>query len=122
MPTKDYFEQLLKSAHDAATAAQVGLVDNENAFDCGFAWVVIKGTEPLARYCRAQLRALIKSGVQAYHMTHLYGDKGYPNGWEFWKPGGSSLQSVHVHVAGANAFAEVLRAEGIFCNSRQRLD
>ena len=97
------YEAILTEAHAAADAAQAGMVEDMNAFDCGFAWVTIDGNEPLAKFCRKAA----KSGGRDYDRRR-YGDKGYPKGWQFWGPGAFNGQAIGIKVAGANAFRDVL--------------
>jgi hypothetical protein len=109
------FEAILTEATAAAEAAIAAKgPENMNALDCGFAWVNISGTEPLARYCRKMINA---SGANATPANlaalRKYGGKGYPSGWEFWKPGGFNGQAIGHHEAGARAFNEVLARHNI---------
>lgn len=97
------YKAILTEAHGAAIAATAGLVEDRNAFDCGFAWVTIDGTEPLARYCRKQ------AGPDGdWSGRRFYGSKGYPKGWQWWTPGNAPVQSMPIHLVGARAFAAVL--------------
>lgn len=105
------FAAILTEAHAAAAEAQEGMVENMHALDCGFAWVTIYGTDPLARYCRKQ-----------DEMRSIYGSKGYPRGWQFWCPGGARVQAVGIHEAGAKAFAMKLGEYGIRADWSSRLD
>lgn len=123
-PKDQTFQQILDEAHTAASAAQNGMVENPTAFDCGFAWVTIDGNSPLARFCRKRIKVAEKeSGILGRNNAQrLYGDKDYPKGWCFWKPGGSQAQSVHIHVTGANAFRDKLAEHGIRADVGSRLD
>lgn len=127
------FQKILDEAHAAAAAAQKGMVENPNAFDCGFAWVTIDGKDPLARFCRKQLKRIKHEenekgyGLQEAYAAvrraeQIYGDKGYPRGWQFWKPGGSQAQSIGIHEAGARAFRDKLAEHGIRADVGSRLD
>ena len=93
------FTAILAEAYAAADLAQAGKVEDLNAFDCGFAWVTIDGTSPLARWCRQQSNG---------ERNRQYGSKGYPTGWQFWCPGNFNGQSIGIHEAGAKAFQDVL--------------
>lgn len=80
---------------------------------CGRAWVSVKGTTPIARFCAKQEQS---------PRYGFYGRKGYPKGWYFYCPGYYSGQSLDVFEAGAKAFAEHLRANGIECTVHTRAD
>lgn len=119
------WESIIKAAHDAARAAVIAEVarepENPHAFDCGFAWVTIEGNEAIARHCRARLKDTaplhrIKGDLR------LYGDKGYPRGWQWWCPGEFSGQSVRIHRKGAAAFAAYLATHGVRADVGSRLD
>lgn len=110
------FATILAAAYDAAKAAVVGAEDKGT---CGFAWVVIPGTSPLARYCRAKIKAL---GGERKPGAGQYGSKNYPSGWQFWSPAGWQGQTIWVHEAGATAFAGVLAANGIDAQMHSRVD
>lgn len=101
------FEAILNEAHAAAREAVAAMpAENPNALDCGFAWVTISGTEPLARYCRK----IVKADANA---RRHYGDKGYPSGWQFWKPGDFNGQAIGHHEAGAKAFNAIITNHNI---------
>ena len=107
------FEAILKEAHEKATAASNAhfAQHGESPFNCGFAWVTIAGTEPLARFCRKQ------------ENSSFYGSKGYPQGWQFWQPGEFGRQDVSCWRAGADAFARHLgETLGIRASVSSRLD
>jgi len=112
------YAKILTEAHAAASAAQVGMTDNPRAFDCGFAWVIIDGQDGLARYCRAEIK---RAGGER-QASRIFGGKGYPKGWQFWKPGNFNGQSVGVHEAGARAFRDKLAEYGIRADVGSRLD
>jgi hypothetical protein len=119
------YESLLSIALTSAFAASKKL-EREMVYDrgaCGFAWVKIDGTEPLARYCRAELKRLAKDpeSGSAYQKGLRYGDKGEP-GWMWWDPGRSNWQNIDVKEAGAKAFRDVLGAYGIRADAGSRLD
>lgn len=118
------FEAILTEAHrDAAAyiAAEVATKpENERDFYCGFAWVTIDGNEPLARWCRAKLKALPSNAV--YFDKAKFGDRGYPKGWQFWKPGNFNGQSVRIHEVGARGFRDALARYGIRAVVGSRLD
>ncbi len=126
------YEAILTEAHAAAAKAQEGMVENMNALDCGFAWVVIDGQDALARACRkaigAKSKELEAQGVSRpadradQVMRGFWGSKGYPTGWQFWSPGNAPVQAVGIHEAGAKAFAIKLGEHGIRAEWRSRLD
>ncbi len=116
------YASILTAAHAAASAAQEGMVENMNALDCGFAWVTVDGTDPLARFCRKERKRLMEIGGASTREAHQYGDKGYPTGWRFWCPGGAPVQAVGIHEAGAKAFALKLAEYGIRADWSSRLD
>lgn len=126
------FQAILTEAHAAASKAQEGMVENMNALDCGFAWVVVDGMDPLARACRKAIKAKAgeyeKTGIPRpadkadQDMRGFWGSKGYPTGWQFWSPGHAPVQAVGIHEAGAKAFALKLGEYGIRAEWRSRLD
>ena len=136
MNTPDYFEKILNEAHAAATAAIRAMFDagkSEQPFNCGFAWVTIDGTSPMARHCRKMANSETgqsKAFKSEYH--HRYGDKGYPRGWQWWGPGDwpSSQEMGHpvytqdmdFKAAGARAFQDVLGTYGYNATVGTRLD
>lgn len=86
------------AAGEAALKADRSLgPEASRGLDCGFAWVQLTpGNHPY-------VRALKAAGI---------GDKHWAKGWELWA--GSQLhdistQSIGVHVAAANAYADYLR-------------
>lgn len=118
------YEMILAEAHGAAIFA---VRDASRKFDemrgaCGFAWVNISGNEPLARFCRKELKAYDKAGVTNPLMRHALGDKGYPSGWQFWNPGNHGGQRIDIKEAGAKAFRDVLAKYGIRADVGSRLD
>lgn len=118
--TKPDFAAILNEAHDAARMAVIAKgAEDMNAFDCGMAWVVIDGTSPLARFCRATRR---KMANDTYATRAHYGDKHWQKGWQFWKPGDFAGQAIGHHVAGATAFQSVLVRHGINATVGSRYD
>lgn len=107
------FSEILEQAIKAAEQAVAGLPDSG---DCGFAWVHIEnGRHPFVSWCRKQAQ-------NAHANSRVYGEKHYRKGWEFWNPSNSMVQSRAVLEAGAKAFAEVLKANGIECREGSRAD
>jgi hypothetical protein len=79
----------------------------ENPMGCGFAWVTINPAKgEFVKY----LKAL---GV---------GSKGYPKGYSIWNPSGNYTQDMDAKYAGAQAFAKVLRDNGVNAVEGCRLD
>lgn len=121
------WESVLVEAHNAAKEAVIAEVarepENPHAFDCGFAWVTIPGVHPLATYCRAMLKSEVGQSAQFRHeYARKYGDKGYPRGWQWWRPGEFRGQSVRVWQVGAAAFAACLATHGVRADVESRLD
>lgn len=125
------YEAILTEAYEAADAAikaKFDKGDREHPFNCGFAWVIIDGKEPLANYCRTKLKANQQLNGRRIDAIR-YGDKGYPRGWQFWKPGSwpanapqNFQQDRDFWVAGARAFARVLEDHGVHATVGSRLD
>ena len=111
-------QQLLKAAVEAAVEASEATPD-VFAFNCGFAWVTVRpATGPLVAYCK---RMIVEVGRDC-RAALCYGSSGHAGGWQFWHPGRSRSQSIDVHMAGARAFADVLRAAGLDAVASSRLD
>jgi len=110
------YEQILYEAHEAADIAGAYMQD---VGACGFAWVVIPGNHPLARYCRKLLKNKPGGGDSVDRMH--YGSKSLPTGWHWWGPGFDG-QSIEAHEKAANAFRDVLAKHGIRADVRSRLD
>lgn len=112
------YADALHNAHKAASLAQVGMVEDMNAMDCGFAWVVVHDRSFMGWCRKAKEIALLEDIGRNY-----YGDKHYAAGWCFWKPGSFNGQSIGIHEAGARAFALSLEtALGIKCEIGSRFD
>jgi len=121
----DKFEKILDEARDAArlAVAEASKKFPEMAGACGFAWVRIDGTEGLARHCRKMRNSEVASDPRFRNeYNRRYGNKGYPNGWQFWNPGDHMGQRVDIKEAGAAAFRDVLANYGIRADSGSRLD
>lgn len=131
------FEEILDAAHTAATAAilahfQAG--NREQPFNCGFAWVTIEGTEPLARHCRKMVKSEVGQDQRFSRVYRMkYGDKGEPRGWQWWAPGTWPKpedvgvptiyqQDMDFKAAGCRAFQAVLAEHGIRATVGTRLD
>lgn len=124
------FANILREAHEAATLAiaEYSLTHSEQPFNCGFAWVTISGTEPLARYCRNQIEAAkYFPPSQRNAVEFIHGSKGYPTGWQFWCPGDwpdthPHRQDMDFYRAGAQGFGKKLAEFGIRATTGSRLD
>lgn len=118
-----------KALFDAATIAAVAAAkaederlppENKRGFDCGFAWVefptprqLSPETKAFLAWCKAQPEEAHAGSKRDYGKT----------AWQFWSPARAQTQSVSVHMAGAQAFALVLRNNGIEgANAGSRLD
>lgn len=112
--TTPSYSHLLETAYAAArqaAAAEDARLGPEatRGLDCGFAWVDI----PTGRNAPEAVKAFVK-----YCKTVGTKDCGSPRGygkaaWQFWSPARAQTQSISVHMAGAQAFALVLRNAGI---------
>lgn len=127
---REDYEALLDRAHAAASAALRERYDRgfrEQPFNCGFAWVTIRGTTGLARHCRAALGARPQDLDR--RAWARYGDRS-SRGHQWWKPGEwpriagvpSYQQDMDFHRAAAGAFAAVLREAGVEAWVETRLD
>jgi hypothetical protein len=119
------YEAILNEAHAAAAEAikTVSIYMDENKGACGFAWVMIGGNDPLARYCRKMIKFnSTEPEAVRRNLDRPYGSKGYPTGWQFWNPGNHNGQRVDIKEAGAKAFAMSLAKHGIRADWSSRLD
>lgn len=111
------FEDILTQAFaaaDEAIAAEIAIrPENPNALDCGFAWVTIYATQPLARYCISMVKT---------ETSRRYGSEGQPREWQFWCPGKFSGQSIRILKVGAKAFRDALARHGIRASVGSRID
>jgi hypothetical protein len=107
LPSEIYAEAVAAAAA-AANAENAKLPPEQmRGLDCGFAWVVVKPARgPFVSWCK-------KNGCGRSH---------HAGGWCFWSPGKANTQSMSVHQAGAEAFAEVLKAHGINADADYRYD
>ena len=120
------FEEAVKSAEEAIKNAGP---ERTFAFDCGFAWVIVHPARgPFITWCKKQIKnsGIGLEGLEKHFAEQgaeiLYGHKAYGGGWQFWQPGHYSGQSIHIHKAGARAFAKVLNQYGINAYADSRLD
>ena len=101
--------ELIQAAFQAAREATASHIHahGQNPFGCGFAWATI-------RPARGPLIAALKAqGI---------GRKGYEAGWQVWNPSGYPTQDMEAKIAGAHAFARVLRGAGFDVEVGSRLD
>lgn len=130
------FEKILSNAFLAArraTEAEVVREPETSADPCGFAWVYIDGTSPLAHWCRAEIKRRTKHHARPEHVTSdtvrilreaqaFCGNKNDPRGWKWWKPGKFNGQAIRIHEVGAKAFRDALAEHGISATVGSRLD
>lgn len=130
------FEKILTEAFDAARkhmAIELERQPETSRDPCGFAWVTIDGTNPLAHWCRAETKRRVKARTRPEHVTSdtmrlireielFCGNKGDPKGWKWWKPGRFQGQAIRVHEIGARAFRDALAMHGISATVGSRLD
>lgn len=92
----------------AARRTEDYIFDNgENPMGCGFAWVVVKGV-------RGNKAKLLKE----YGFKKRYDGPGL----SLWNPSGNYTQDMDAKMAGAEAYAELLRECGLDATAYCRLD
>jgi hypothetical protein len=102
--------QATQAAQQAAKDYFVNKLGCVDKFACGFAWVRIE----------QNIRANSKLGKE---LLALGFDKGYTSKrFELWNPSRMPVQNVDTLEAGANAYAKVLRDNGIEAYGCSRLD
>jgi DNA-directed RNA polymerase subunit N (RpoN/RPB10) len=98
------------AAETAAREYFINKLGGVDRFACGFAWVRIE----------QRIRANSKLGKQ---LESLGFDKGYTSKcFELWNPSRLHVQNVDTLEAGAQAYAKVLRDNGIEAYACSRLD
>ena len=121
--TKIDFSATFTAAHDACeNASRAELAEHGDHGACGFAYVVIDGRAPFAKWCRNQITVAKDAGVTNPLFLNKYGDKGYPKGYEFFIRGIEGTQTLAIREAGARAFIAVLEKAGIPAHMRSNLD
>jgi hypothetical protein len=137
MDPKAIYEEAMEAAKAAVRANAHR--ENPNAFDCGFAWVVLKPARgPFVTWLRGQKTAHIDAAKRhalagssavrraEHEANRRWGERREygGGGWQFWMPGGSEHngQSVAIFEAGARAMAEVFQRHGIDAQWSSRLD
>ena len=102
--------QASQAAQQAAKDYFVNKLGCVDRFACGFAWVRIE----------QNIRTNSKLGKE---LLALGFDKGYTSKrFELWNPSRMPVQNVDTLEAGANAYAKVLRDNGIEAYGCSRLD
>lgn len=131
-------DEAIEAARDAIRKHVKAHPDNPFAFDCGFAWVIVKPARgPFITWLKKQIELcgfkvdsvgnLIPiAGVKNLErrLAYKYGRRACDGGWKFWQPGSDvySGQSIYAFEAGAKAFAKVLNNYGINAYVDSRLD
>lgn len=100
--------EIIAAAKEAAVkATDAYLAEGHHWFPCGFAWVIIRPARgPVVNALRA-------SGD---------GSKAHGGGFQVWNPSKNHTQSMEALYAGAKAYAEVLKANGIDAYADNRMD
>lgn len=101
--------ETLQNATEAAQAEAISYFNEygEHPLNCGFAWVEVKGI-------RGNKAKMLK---EAGFSKRLSGPGLYT-----WNPANINTQDMSVKMAGAEAYAEVLRDAGIPAEAHCRLD
>ena len=102
-------DALLRSAFKKAADATANYIKDhgEHPFNCGFAWVIVKGV-------RGKKAELLKS--------FGFEKKCYGPGLMLWNPSKNFTQDMSAKYAGARAFADVLSEVGFDVYAGERLD
>lgn len=103
----------IAAIHQEATqAAQKAAADMKaqrgDGFPCGFAWVVVHGVKLNTRLGK--------------EMKRVGFSKNYGGGIQLWNPSRNMAQNVDILMAGARAYAEVLKRNGIDAYADSRWD
>jgi len=110
MFTDEGIEQVRKEAQMAADKAQSDwLTKHGDGAYCGFAWVEVSVPRTNSR----EAKALAKMGFKKSWK---------PRRMDMWKPGKYNGQSMDVHEAGAQAYADVLEKYGFRAYMGSRAD
>jgi hypothetical protein len=98
-----------EAAKAAAEATETYLKEHPGQwFPCGFAWVTIKPA-------RGKL-------VERMKQLDIGKRDSYEGGFKIWNPSGNPTQCMDAKVAGAEAYAKVLKAHGVTCSTGSRWD
>ena len=79
----------------------------EHPFNCGFAWVKVKG-----------VRGKILNTLKEFGFKKVY----VGSGFSLWNPSQCNTQDMSAKMAGAEVYAEMLREVGINAEAQCRLD
>ena len=103
-------EQIVQGLVLASTASNEAYAKmGGDMYACGFAWVDVY----VDRTNSKQAKELIAAGFRKDYK---------PKCLSFWNPGGLGVQNIDIKEAGADAYAEYLRALGLNAYSGSRLD
>ena len=99
-----------EAKQEAARASAEVLARNggRDRMPCGFAWVNVYGVKLSTKLGR--------------RMAQLGYSKSYEGGIQIWNPSGSMVQNIDAKLAGAEAYAGVLRKHGLDAHANSRLD
>jgi hypothetical protein len=102
------FDVIENARVKASEATNKYIAENgEQPFNCGFAWVVVKGVR----------------GIKADVLKSVGFKKRYDGpGLSLWNPSGSFTQDMSAKMAGAREFADALSEVGIDAHAQCRLD
>ena len=108
--TPEQIPAIIAEAKNASAASARSLYDKHgDHMPCGFAWVTIydvKGNTKLGKALKAQ----------GFDTPYTGG------GLQLWNPSKLNVQNVDIKIAGADAFAMVLKSYGFTAYSGSRLD
>ncbi len=114
MEMEDISIKATQAARNAAGDYLVEKLGGEDNFPCGFAWVTVvpenKGNTKLGKAERVLLEGI-----------------GFSKDWtgkayQIWNPSKVNVQNVDVKEAGAQAYADVMKAAGFRASVGSRLD
>jgi hypothetical protein len=96
----------------AIEAEQAFIAEHGEPMYCGFAWVNVKTAKGNTKIGKEQIAELTAQGFR----------KSYTGGMDLWSAGSYNGQSMDVNEAGARAYADVLRANGMNAYMMSRAD
>jgi len=110
--TVDNLRELVALAKEAAYKATMtyinDVLDGEDRYACGFAWVSIHGIKGNTKIGRR----LKQAGVE----------QSWDKSFQIWNPSGVGYQNIDCKEAGARAAAEVFKRFGFVAYAGSRLD
>ena len=110
--TVDNLRELVALAKEAAYKATMtyinDVLDGEDRYACGFAWVSIHGIKGNTKIGRR----LKQAGVE----------QSWDKSFQIWNPSGVGFQNIDCKEAGARAAAEVFKRYGFTAYAGSRLD